>query len=203
MALVLRDVREHELDQVLALNNNAGPSILPIDANRLRHLYEIASYFRVAEIDGHLGGFLIALAPEADYDSVNFAWFKRHHAEFVYIDRIVVARTWRGHGLGRIFYADVHSYAEVRSPRLCCEVFLVPRDDVSVLFHGTYGFREEAQQQLPSGHRVSLLGKELCSYPFVRDTYLADARAGLPDVSWLAQRQLPARSVAARNVGAA
>lgn len=203
MALVLRDVREHELDQVLALNNNAGPSILPIDSTRLRHLYEIASYFRVAEIDGHLGGFLIALSPEADYDSVNFAWFKQHHAEFIYIDRIVVARTWRGHGLGRIFYADVHSYAEVRSPRLCCEVFLDPRDDVSVLFHGTYGFREESQQQMPTGHRVSLLGKELCSYPFVRATYLAGARAGLPDVAWLAQRQPPGRSVAPRSVGAA
>lgn len=202
MALVIRDVREHELDQVLALNNNAGPSILPIDSARLRHLYEIASYFRVAEVDGHMGSFLIALTPEAEYDSLNFAWFKQRHADFVYIDRIVVARTHRGHGLGRIFYADVHSYAEVRSPRLCCEVFLDPRDDVSVLFHGTYGFREEGQQTLPTRHRVSLLGKELCSYPFVRDTYLSGAKSTLPNVSWLAQRTLPSRGDA-RSVGAA
>ena len=75
MALALRDVREHELDQVLALNNNAGPGILPIDSARLRHLFDIAAYFRVAEIDGHLAGFLIALTPEADYDSLNFRWF--------------------------------------------------------------------------------------------------------------------------------
>lgn len=201
MALVLRDVREHELDQVLALNNAAGPSILPIDSTRLKHLFGIASYFRVAEIDGHLGGFLIALSPDAEYDSLNFQWFKRHHAEFVYIDRIVVARAYRGHGLGRIFYADVTSYAEVRSPRLCCEVFLDPRDDVSVLFHGTYGFREEGQQTLPSGHRVSLLGKELCSWPYVRDTYLADGRS-LPEVGWLAQRERPAPG-SARSIGAA
>jgi predicted GNAT superfamily acetyltransferase len=201
MALVLRDVREHELDQVLALNNAAGPSILPIDSTRLRNLFEVASYFRVAEIDGHLGGFLIALSPDADYDSLNFEWFKRHHAQFVYIDRIVVARAYRGHGLGRIFYADVTSYAEVRSPRLCCEVFLDPRDDVSVLFHGTYGFREEGQQTLPSGHRVSLLGKELCSWPYVRDTYLAGSRR-LPDVGWLAQRERPAPG-ATRSIGAA
>lgn len=192
MPLVIRDVREHELDQVLALNNNAGPSILPIDSARMRHLFAIASYFRVAEIDGHLGGFLIALVPEADYDSPNFAWFKARHDDFVYIDRIVVARAYRGHGLGRIFYADVHSYAEVRSPRLCCEVFLEPRDDVSVLFHGTYGFREEGEQVLPTGHRVSLLGKELCSYPFVRDRYARDGRIALPGVPWLAERAMPA-----------
>ncbi len=202
MALVIRDVREHELDQVLALNNNAGPSILPIDSHRLRRLFDAASYFRVAEIDGHLGGFLIALTPDAGYDSLNFAWFKRHHAEFVYIDRIVVARAYRGHGLGRIFYADVQSYAEVRSPRLCCEVFLDPRDDVSVLFHGTYGFREEGQQTLPTGHRVSLLGKELCSFPYVRDTYLSGAKSTLPNLPWLAERTRAPRDPE-RSVGAA
>jgi hypothetical protein len=188
MALVIRDVREHDLDQVLALNNNAGPGILPIDTKRLSHLYDVAAYFRVAEIDGHIAGFLIALTPEVPYDSLNFQWFQNHYTEFVYIDRIVIARPYRGHGLGRVFYADVQSYAEVRSPRLCCEVFLVPRDDISVLFHGTYGFREEGQQTLPSGYRVSLLVKELCSYPYVRTTYLHGATGQLPNLPWLAER---------------
>ena len=54
MALLIRDVREAELDSLLALNNAAGPGILPIDTRRLRHLFEIATYFRVAEIDGRL-----------------------------------------------------------------------------------------------------------------------------------------------------
>jgi predicted GNAT superfamily acetyltransferase len=35
MSIVVRDVREHELDSVLALNNAAGPAILPLDATRL------------------------------------------------------------------------------------------------------------------------------------------------------------------------
>jgi hypothetical protein len=67
-------------------------------------------------------------------------------------------------------------------------VFLEPRDDVSLLFHGVFGFSEAGQQVMPeSGRRVSLLLKQLHCYPFVRDTY-AD---GLPDVPWLAQRTLP------------
>ena len=188
MALMIRDVREADLDAVLALNNAAGPGILPIDARRLRHLFEIAAYFRVAEFDGHLAGFLIALRPGADYDSENYAWFCARYPDFVYVDRIVIARPYRGHGLGRVFYADVQSFAEVRSPALCCEVFLDPRDDVSVLFHGTYGFREMGQQVLPTGHRVSLLAKELCSYPFVRDTYWQGTAGGLPALPWLAER---------------
>src|SRR5487761_2105856 len=123
MSMTIRDVQAHELDCVLALNNAAGPTILPLDALLLRALSEQAAYFRVAEIDGHLAGFLIALREDADYASPNFYWFRERYAEFVYIDRIVVARPYRGLGLGRVFYADVTSFAEVRVPLLACEVF--------------------------------------------------------------------------------
>lgn len=188
MPMHLRDVRDGDLDGVLALNNAAGPGILPIDAQRLLELSRLAAYFRVAEIGGSLAGFLIAMRPDAPYDSLNFRWFQQHCEDFVYIDRIVVARPWRGHGLGRVFYADVQSFAETRSPLLTTEVFLDPRDDVSVLFHGTYGFRELGQQTLPGGKHVSLLGKELCSWPWVRDTYLKGPLGRLPDLPWLAER---------------
>ncbi len=189
MALSIRDVQPHELDSVLALNNAAGSTILPLDAASLRALYDQASYFRLAEIDGHVAGFLPAMREDADYDSPNFLWFRAHYPAFVYVDRIVIARPYRGLGLGRVFYADVISYAETRVPQLACEVFLEPRDDVSVLFHGAYGFREVGQQTMPNnGRRVSLLAKELCSFPFVRDTYLNVGGSGLPDLPWLAER---------------
>lgn len=187
MTLRLRDVREHELDQVLALNNGAGPSIRPLDASQLRVLYAEAGYFRVAELDGHLAGFLVAMRPDADYHSPNFRWFCQQFPDFVYIDRIVVAGTHRRHGLGRIFYADVQSHAEVRSATLCCEVLLEPRDDASVLFHTAYGFRELSRLDLPGYGPVSMLAKDLCSYPWVQSTYLAHGR--LPALPWLADRQ--------------
>lgn len=187
MSLSIRDVSPHELDSVLALNNAAGSTILPLDAAGLHTLYEQSSYFRLAEVDGHAAGFLSAMREDADYASPNYLWFRERYPEFVYIDRIVIARPYRGLGLGRVFYADVTSYAETRVPLLACEVFLEPRDDVSVLFHGTWGFQEVGQQTMPSnGRRVSLLAKTLCSYPFVRDTYLDGP--GLPDLPWLAER---------------
>ncbi|HEY9130532.1 MAG TPA: GNAT family N-acetyltransferase [Dyella sp.] len=190
MALAIRDVREHDLDAVLALNNAAGRSILALDAERLRFFYAYADYFRVAEIDGHLAGFLIAMREGRPYQSPNYVWFGEHYPQFVYIDRIVIANAYRRHGLGRIFYCDVNSYAEVRVPLLTCEVFLEPRDDVVVLFHGTYGFQEVGQQRMGSeGPQVSLLAKELPSYAYVRETYLE--RGGLPDVPWLAERERP------------
>lgn len=190
MALAIRDVREHDLDAVLALNNEAGTGILATDRDRLRRLYEIAHYFRIAEQDGRIVGFLIAMRPAAEHTSPNFRWFQAHYESFVYIDRIVIASEFRGHGLGRVFYCDVQSYAEVRVPLLTCEVFLEPRNDQTVLFHGTMGFQEVGQQKMgAAGPKVSLLARELPSFPFVRERYLE--QDGLPDVPWLAERARP------------
>jgi len=203
MSILIRDVFEHELDSVLALNNAAGPTILPLDMARLRALAEQAAYFRIALVDGQVAGFLIALREDADYGSPNFRWFRERYAKFLYIDRIVIARPYRGLGLGRVFYADVTSFAEVRVPLLCCEVFLEPRDDVSVLFHGTYGFQEVGQQLMAGvNRRVSLLAKELCSFAFVRDTYLQGSPGALPNQPWLAQRVHGRDLPAARAAGA-
>jgi predicted GNAT superfamily acetyltransferase len=188
MSTIIRDVREHELDSVLALNNAAGPTILPMDAAKARYFLDQSTYFRVAEVDGHLAGFLIAFDQDAPYQSSNFLWFRERMPSFVYIDRVVVASSRRGAGLGRVFYADVQSFAEVRAHQLTCEVFLEPRNDVAVLFHGTYGFHEVGQQLMPeTGLRVSLLAKELASFSWVQQTYLA-AGGELPDLPWLRAR---------------
>src|SRR5688500_14193567 len=116
MSIVVRDVREHELDSVLALNNAAGPAILPLEAARLRYFFERAEYFRVAERDGTLAGFLIGMGSRSEHDSSNFRWFCERYPDFFYIDRIVVASRRRGGGVGRAFYADAQSYAELRYP---------------------------------------------------------------------------------------
>ena len=187
MSIAIRDVREHELDSVLALNNAAGPAILPLDAARLRRFYEEADYFRVAERDGMFVGFLVGFASGADHDSSNFRWFGERYPDFFYIDRIVVASRRRGGGVGRALYADVQSYAELRYPLLACEVFLDADSDPALLFHGSFGFREVGQHVMPGeggqpGPRASMQLKEMCSYPWVRETY----GGHLPDVPWIA-----------------
>jgi predicted GNAT superfamily acetyltransferase len=186
MSIAIRDVREHELDSVLALNNAAGPAILPLDAARLRRFHASAEYFRVAERDGAIAGFLVGFGSDAHHDSDNFHWFASRHPSFFYIDRIVVASRRRGGGVGRAFYADVQSYAEVRYPQLACEVFLEHDSDPALLFHGSFGFREVGQHAMPgnSEHRdlrAAMLMKDMCSYPWVHDTY----GGHLPEVPWL------------------
>ena len=181
MSIVVRDVREHELDSVLALNNAAGPAILPLDAARLRGFFETAEYFRVAERDGAIAGFLVGFGSAVAHDSDNFRWFRQRHPEFLYIDRIAVASRRRGGGVGHALYADVQSYAELRYPQLACEVFLEHEADPALLFHGSFGFREVGQNVMGNGIRAAMLMKELCSYPWVRQTYGAE----LPQADWL------------------
>ena len=191
MSIVIRDVREHELDSVLALNNAAGPAILPLDAARLRRFYNEADYFRVAERDGALAGFLVGFGSDADHDSGNFRWFRERHPRFFYIDRIAVASRRRGGGVGRAFYADVQSYAELRFPTMACEVLLDAGSDPALLFHGSFGFIEIGQRvqndgtdapAAADGRRAAMLLKELCSYAWVRDTYGEQ----LPELPWIA-----------------
>jgi len=190
MSILIRDVREHELDSVLALNNAAGPGILPMDAAKLRFFWENADYFRVAEKDGLLAGFLVAFAQDAPHDSPNFLWFRERYPRFVYVDRIVVASTRRGAGVGRVFYGDVQSFAEVRGPLLACEVFLEDVSHPALLFHGSFGFREVGQNVMPGvNRRAAMLLKELCSYPYVQQTY----GEHLPDQPWLVARARPGR----------
>lgn len=198
MSIVVRDVREHELDSVLALNNAAGPAILPLDAARLRYFYENAEYFRVAERDGTLAGFLVGMGSGSDHDSSNFRWFRERNPEFFYIDRIVVASRRRGGGVGRAFYADAQSYAELRYPHMACEVFLGGANDPVLLFHGSFGFHEVGQHVMTeTGARTVMLMKPLCSYAWVRETYGDD----LPDVPWLPQPRTPPAQVAPRATG--
>jgi len=190
MPITIRDVREHELDSVVAVNNAAGPSILPMDLAKARFFWEHADYFRVVEQDGLVSGFLVALGPDAPHDSPNFLWFRERYPDFLYIDRIVIARPRRGGGRGRAFYADIQSFAEVRRPLLACEVFLQSGNDPALLFHGQFGFREVGQNVMGgSGIRASMLLKEMCSYPFVAETY----GGKLPDAAWLKARALPGR----------
>jgi len=182
MSIVVRDVREHELDSVLALNNAAGPAILPLDAARLRHFFDTAEYFRVAERDGAIAGFLIGVGSHTNHDSSNFRWFCERYPDFFYIDRIVVASRRRGGGVGRAFYADAQSYAELRYPQMACEVFLEGTNDPALLFHGSFGFHEVGQHVMDEADvRAAMLMKPLCSFGWVRETY-GDA---LPQVPWI------------------
>jgi hypothetical protein len=87
-----------------------------------------------------------------------------------------------------LFYADVLSFAEVRAPAVLAEVFMEQNTHPALLFHGSFGFYEVGQHQMPDTPlRAVMLYKDLCSFPFVQSTYGNQ----LPQVPWLKERQRP------------
>ncbi len=111
---------------------------------------------------GAVAGFLLALPETADYDSMNFGWFKRSYPAFVYIDRIVVSGHHRRAGIGAALYADLSRHVPAGCPLLTCEVNLRPPNPSSLAFHGRMGFAPVGEQDTEGGSkRVCLMAKPL------------------------------------------
>jgi hypothetical protein len=68
-------------------------------------------------------------------------------------------------------------------------VFVSGGRDPALLFHGSFGFHEVGQQVVPGiDLRAAYLVKELCSWPWVRATYLDSDQRCLPALDWLSAR---------------
>src|SRR5690606_28648209 len=129
MSFIFRDAVPEDLPAILALNQQAGVSVAPIDREMLDCHFANAAYFRFAECDGALAGFLIGFDHDAGSGNAGYCWLCERQPAFVYGDRIVVAPAFRVHGLGRVLYADINSFAEVRVPVLACQMSLEPHDN--------------------------------------------------------------------------
>jgi uncharacterized protein len=155
---VIRDADSADFHQTLALNEESVHFLSPLDLARLTMLHHAASYSRVLESEGFVQAFLLALRPGAPYDSPNYRWFSATHADFLYIDRIVVSASMQGRGAGLRLYDDLFQFARSSAIKLItCEVDVEPPNPASERLHSRLGFREVGTQCVgPNKKRVSL-----------------------------------------------
>ena len=106
---------------------------------------------------------VIAFDQDADYDSVNFKWFRERLSRFVYIDRIVVGEHHRGAGLARSMYDDLFERGRSAGQDIVvCEVNAIPPNPGSDAFHARMGFTEMGQAELAGSEKtVRYLAKHL------------------------------------------
>ena len=151
----IKDADRDDLQDLLELNQSNLPHVGSISVSEMEHLYRQAVYFRIAELERQIAGFLIAFEPQAEYDSLNFLWFKSHYEAFVYIDRIVVAPEARRKGIAVRLYQDLEHFAANRKiPTMACEYNLRPKNEVSREFHQRYGFKEVGTQETEKGKKT-------------------------------------------------
>lgn len=167
---MIRDAEPQDFATILALNEESVRFTSPLDEAALAELHAQAAYHRVVEEEGRVVAFLLAVAPGQPYQSPNYVWFAARHDDFLYIDRVVVARDRRHVGLGAALYEDVGAWAGQRGfGRLACEVNIEPPNEVSAAFHRRQGFTQVGTQWVADGMKqVALLEKRPLRPPPVR-----------------------------------
>ncbi len=146
MTTQIRNVAEDDLPVIFELNERAIPLVNSLSIETFRWFARSAAYFRVAEIDQKIAGFLIAITPDTDYDSQYFGWFCQRYASFLYIDRIIIAEWGRRRGVGSALYNDLEDYALGLSYTLAADVYSDPPNEISLTFHAKYGFEQVGTQ---------------------------------------------------------
>jgi predicted GNAT superfamily acetyltransferase len=161
---LIRDATPADREAILALNLESEALMSPMDAARLAELGAMATYLRVLEDEAGVAAFLLAFREGCAYDSPNYRWFDARYERFLYVDRIAVAGDRQGRGLGPSMYADLFEFARVHQvPRVVCEYYSTPLNEVSRRFHARAGFHEVGSQWLPNGKQVSFQEAKLGS----------------------------------------
>jgi predicted GNAT superfamily acetyltransferase len=158
MTTTIRDANPRDFEAICALNRTEEQHTSPMDGARLDELHSLASYHRVACIDGEVAAFLLAMREDAPYRNDNFEWFRPRFPCYLYVDRIVVSEHFRGLRLGALLYDDLFRFARITGvPAITCEYNIMPPNEPSRRFHHKYGFEEQGTQWVAGGRKqVSL-----------------------------------------------
>lgn len=136
----------------LRLNNAHAEELSFLTAPRFAHLVGQAFY---AATVGERDALLIAFDQSADYDSVNFLWFKERFPHFVYVDRVVVDPAARGGGFARALYLELFERARAAGHgQIVCEVNSHPPNPGSERFHAGFGFKEVGSATIANGAKT-------------------------------------------------
>lgn len=161
----MRSVSPSDLAEILEHNNHAVPAVNELAMTDLEAFVEMAHSFLVIDApDGSIAGFMIGLTgPGMPYDSMNYAWFSERYDSFIYVDRIVVAESGRGLGVGSQLYATFADRGVADGfDVMLAEVNIRPRNEVSLAFHDARGFVSVGEQDTDGGtKRVTMLEKSL------------------------------------------
>ncbi len=152
--IIIRDAAKADYPAIVKLNADAVEYTSIMDLERLKHLASLAAYLRVAETEGRVVAFLLAMQNSAAYENDNFDWFAERYEKFIYVDRVVVDRAYHGRKIGTLLYEDLFAFTrQCCIPLVTCEINSVPSNEPSARFHSCLGFNEVGSQWLGKGQK--------------------------------------------------
>lgn len=151
-----------DIDWYYDLNEACVPEVNSLPKERLAELIGEAAYARAAWKGDEPAGVMIAFSQDADYDSLNFLWFRERLNDFLYMDRIMVTEAARRMGVGKALYDDLFRFAAGSWECVTCEVNSHPPNPGSMAFHEGLGFVSVGEQKTEGGKKsVVLLRKDV------------------------------------------
>jgi len=153
-----------DLPAVAALNNAAHPAMTVLTDDQMTHLFDLSDIALVGiNRDREIIAFLICLAMGKPYESENYRWFEERGVRHLYVDRVVVAPSAKGTGIGTALYESVFAHArQIGANDVTAEVTINPPNTTGALFHERLGFRRLAEQDTRGGTvRVALLARSV------------------------------------------
>jgi len=158
--MIIRPLVSTDVVDAVALNNREVPHVGPTDHEHLTRFLDYPGVVWVVEMDGALTGLMVACEPGSTYESTNYRWFDERSDDFIYVDRIVVAPSAKGMGIGRVLYDRLAEAYRGIALQMTCEVNLDPPNEGSMAFHVRMGFRQVATK-LDGLKTVALLSRDL------------------------------------------
>lgn len=151
MSLHIRTAQQDDLELLHALNQSEIPHVGDVDKDRMAHLMKEARYIPLMAGTpdiGDIAGFALCMDHDADYDSLNYRWFKARYERFLYVDRIVVASGFRRQGVAGKLYDAILAFGQSQDlALLALEYNIEPPNPVSAAFHAAYGFHEAGRRR--------------------------------------------------------
>lgn len=150
--LELRQLSPGDAAALVALNDSAYPAVPLTSAESMRALLEFSDVAVAVERAGHIVGFVVTLGEGAAYESENYQFFSARGVSSRYVDRIVIAESERGSGIGAALYRLVFRVARAEGrAEVTCEVNLDPPNPASLAFHERMGFVSVGTQATKGG----------------------------------------------------
>ena len=160
--VTLRPLVAADVGPAAALNDSEVPRVSPLGPEGLTDHLPRCDLALVAEDEDGFAGFVLAIAPGADYASPNYRFFEERGSDHLYVDRVVVAPTHRRRGIaGRLYDAVEGRACRAGRQEVTCEVNVRPPNPASLAFHEARGFVEVGRHDTTAGTVtvVALLAK--------------------------------------------
>ena len=141
----IEPIEDADIPALLALNNANAAMLSWLDRDRMEKMLRKSAFARQV---GPGKALIVVFDQDSGYDGLYFAWFKQRYERFLYVDRVVVDRSFARSGIGQALYQELFAYARsMHHEVIGCEVYRTPANPVSDAFHAAFGFVEAGQHE--------------------------------------------------------